>query len=92
MTSYTTRFWFFHAPSGTWRFSEALSSTVPMQLSEDPRTPPTVQEIDIFKERSVAASDWQLTIPTRDLNQPVMHIDQLEDVELYFYHYAVTRP
>lgn len=92
MTSYTTRFWFFHAPSGTWRFSEALSSTVPMQLSPDPRTPPTVQEIDIFKERSVAATDWQLTIPTRDLNQPVLNLDRLDDVELFFYHYAVTRP
>jgi hypothetical protein len=92
LTSYTTRYWFLHDPTKTWRFSEALSSTVTMQLSADPRTPPTVQEISVFKERSVAASDWLLTIFTRDFGQSVLNIDELEDVELYFYHYAVTRP
>jgi hypothetical protein len=92
ITGYTTRFWFFHNPTATWRVSEALSSPVAMQLTADPRTPPTVQEIDVFKERSVAASDWLLSMPTRDLGQQILAIDELDDVELYFYHYAVTRP
>ena len=91
MMAYSTRFWFFHAPSSTWRFSDALSSPVTMQLSADPRVPPTVQQIDIFKERSVATTGWKLTIPTRDLGQTVLDINELDDVELYFYHYAVTR-
>jgi hypothetical protein len=91
LTAFTTRFWFFHAPSGSWRFNEALSSPVNMQLDLDPRTPPTVQEIDIFKERSVATSGWVLVIPTRDQGQDVLNIDELDDVELYFYHYAVSR-
>jgi hypothetical protein len=92
LTSYTTRYWFLHDPTKTWRSTEALSSTVTMQLSPDPRTPPTVQEIDVFKERSVAASDWLLTIFTRDFGQNVLNVHELEDVELFFYHYAVTRP
>ena len=92
MTAYSTRFWFFHAPSSTWRFTEALSSPVTMQLSADPRVPPTVQQLDIFKERSVATTGWKLSIPTRDLGQTVLDINELDDVELYFYHYAVTRP
>jgi len=92
LTAYANRFWFFHAPSGNWRFSEALSSPVSMQLNPDPRTPPTVQEIEIFKERSVATSGWVLSIPTRDLGEPVLDLDQLDDVELLFFHYAVTRP
>src|SRR5690606_23942813 len=91
-TAYATRFWFFHAPSAAWRFTDALSSPVTMQLSDDPRVPPSVQEVDVFKERSVATTGWVLTIPTRDAGQPVLHIHELEDVELYFYHYAVTRP
>jgi len=91
MTAYSTRYWFFH-PSGTWRFSETLSSPVTMQISSNPRVPPTVQQLDIFKERSVATTGWRLTIPTRDLGQTVLKVSELDDVELYFYHYAVTRP
>ncbi|VGO17933.1 hypothetical protein PDESU_06535 [Pontiella desulfatans] len=90
-TAYGTRYWYFHAPSAKWRFSEALKSPVTMQLSADPRVPPTVQEIDIFKERSVATTGWNLTIPTEDLGIPVLDIDELDDIELYFYHYAVSR-
>jgi hypothetical protein len=92
MTAYSTRFWFFHAPSSSWRFNEALSSPVTMQISADPRVPPTVQQIDVFKERSVATTGWKLSVPTRDLGQTVLDIGELDDVELYFYHYAVTRP
>ena len=32
-----------------------------------------------------------LSIPTQDLGVPVLRIDELDDVELYFYHYAVSR-
>jgi hypothetical protein len=91
-TAYSSRFWFLHTASSSWRFTEALMSPVTMQLSADSRVPPTVQEIDVFKERSVATSGWVLLIPTRDAGQSVLDINQLEDVELYFYHYAVTRP
>ena len=56
-----------------------------------PRVPPTVQGIEVFKERSVAATGWVLSIPTLDLGVPVLRIDELNDVELYFYHYAVSR-
>jgi len=90
-TAYSTRYWYFHAPSAKWRFSESLKSPVTMQLSADPRVPPSVQEIDIFKERSVATTGWNLTVPTEDLGIPVLNIDELDDIELYFYHYAVSR-
>ncbi len=91
LTVYSTRYWYFHPPSAAWRFSATLKSPVTMQLSADPRVPPTVQEIDIFKERSVATSGWVLSIPTQDLGVPVLNISELDDVELYFYHYAVSR-
>ena len=92
MTAYSTRYWFFHAPSGNWRFSQAESSPVTMQLNADPRVEPSTQQIEVFKERSVATTGWRLAIPTEDLGTPVLSIDQLDDVELYFYHYATTRP
>jgi hypothetical protein len=92
MTAYSTRFWHFDPFVNQWKHTEALTSTVTMQLSQDSRVPPTVQELEVFKERSVAASGWVLTIPTEDLGTEVMDIDELDDVEIYFYHYAVTRP
>jgi hypothetical protein len=92
LTAYATRYWFFHAPSATWRFSEALSSPITMQLSDDPRVPPSVQEVDVFRERSVANTGWVLTVPTEDAGQPVLNLAELDDVEIYFFHYAVTRP
>jgi hypothetical protein len=91
LTAYSTRYWFFHPPSAAWRFSAALKSPVTMTLTNDSRMPPSVGEISIFKERSVATTGWVLSVPTRDLGVPVLRIDELDDVELYFYHYAVSR-
>ena len=91
LTAYSTRYWFFHPPSAAWRFSEALQSPVTMVLTNDSRIPPSVGEIDVFKERSVATTGWVLSIPTQDLGVKVLKIDELDDVELYFYHYAVSR-
>jgi hypothetical protein len=91
MTAYSTRYWYFHPPSAAWRFSEALSSPVTMCITNDAEAPPSVAQIDVFKERSVATTGWVLTIPTQDLGVPVLKIDELDDVKLYFYHYAVSR-
>lgn len=90
-TVYSTRYWYFHAPSAKWRFSEALKSPVTMVLTNNAEMPPTVAEIDVFKERSVAATGWVLSIPTQDLGVPVLKIDELDDVKIWFYHYAVSR-
>jgi len=92
MTPYNTRYWFYHIPSAQWRSNEALSAPVEMQLTSDPRVPPSVQEIDVFKERSVAASGWVLTLFTRENGVEVLDLSALNDIELYFYHYAYVRP
>jgi hypothetical protein len=85
-----------------WRFREAFTwDSAQMYKDSGPRLdgaagqfnfPPSVLEIDAFRERSVAATDWRLTIPVRDFGSTVLNIDQLEDVEIYFYHYVVQRP
>ena len=91
MTAYNTRYWYFHAPTATWEFSEALTSPVTMTLTNDSKVLTSVVQIDVFKERSVATTGWVLRIPTQDLGVPVLSIDELDDVELGFYHYAVSR-
>lgn len=85
-----------------WRFRESLSwPSAQMRKDSGPRLEgseqnpdvlPSVLQIDAFKERSVAATDWQMIIPTTDLGTTILNIDQLDDVEIYFYHYAVGRP
>jgi hypothetical protein len=56
-----------------------------------PCQPETVGQIDVFEKRSVATTGWLLTISTQDLGVPVLKIDDLNDVELQFYPYAVSR-
>jgi len=34
---------------------------------------------------------WVLSTPTQDLGVPVLRIDELDDVKIWFYHYAVAR-
>lgn len=85
-----------------WRFRESLSWPSAQMLKDsgprqegsvqNPNIMPSVLQIDAFRERSVAATDWQMIIPTIDQQTPILNLDQLDDVEVYFYHYAVGRP
>ncbi len=94
MTSYSTRYWFFDPTPGQqrWKFTEGLTiDAVEMQLSDDPRQPPTVGKIHEFKERSVAATGWRLVIPLVQQNTQVLKLDELNDIEIYFHHYSAQR-
>jgi hypothetical protein len=94
MTAYNTRYWFFDPTPGQqrWKFNEGLTiDAVEMQLSDDPRLPPTVNQILEFKERSVAATGWRLTIPLIQQNTQVLKLDELNDIEIYFHHYSAQR-
>jgi len=62
-----------------------------MELTADPRIPPSALQIEEFKERSVAATGWKLRIPTVSLGVEVMRIDELNDIEIYFHHYSAQR-
>ncbi len=91
MTSYSTRHWFFHAPSLTWRFTEAFSNPVTLTRSPGPRMETSAEEIVVFKERSVATTGWVLTIRVRTGATQFLNIDDLTDVELLFKHSAISR-
>ena len=92
MTPYSTRYWFYDPIEMHWRFNEGLTvENVEMELSPDPRIPPTVLRIEEFKERSVAATGWKLRIPTISLGVRVLRVDELDDVEIYFHHYSAQR-
>lgn len=90
-SAWSTRHWY-TLGNNVWQFREALEVPVTMALSEDSRVPPSVSEINAFRQRSVAATDWRLTIPIEDLGESVLNISELDDIELYFFHRAVARP
>ncbi|MEM7391002.1 MAG: hypothetical protein AAF492_01540, partial [Verrucomicrobiota bacterium] len=102
MTSYSTRVWYFDTDDGIWKFKESLrEELVPMYKTDQPRVNPVVDEnvvpgiaIAAFEERSVAATAWKLLIPTVNSGNGlvILDIDQLEDIEIAFYHYTVNRP
>jgi hypothetical protein len=102
---YSTRYWYQSSTRPgrppVWQFREAFSAPAQMWLTSDPRQEgspgqidvlPSVQQIDAFKERSVATSQWRLIIPSVDEGTALLDIDEIDDIEIYFYHYAVIRP
>lgn len=53
---------------------------------------PTIKSVIEFADRSVAASDWTLTIPLVDSHVDVdFDIAELDDIEVYFHHRFVDR-
>jgi hypothetical protein len=98
MTAYSTRHW--KKVSGRWQFSDGIDAGVSMlkvprtdpRLDGNPDRPdvlPSVNEIDVFKERSVATTRWHLSIPV--IGAASVPIANLDDIEIYFYHWSFNR-
>jgi hypothetical protein len=98
MTAYSTRHW--RKVGSDWRFSDGINAGVSMlkvprtepRLDGNPAAPdvlPSVNQIDVFRERSVATSGWHLAIPVTGAGS--VSIANLDDIEIYFYHWSFNR-
>ena len=63
---------------------------------QEPEVLQSATRIDHFAERSVAASGWVLELDTEkpnpiNSNDKALRLDQLDDIEVYFYHYTANR-
>jgi hypothetical protein len=98
MTAYSTRHW--RQVGGQWRFSDGINAGVSMlkvprtepRLDGNPAAPdvlPSVNQIDVFRERSVATTGWHLAIPVTGAGS--VSIADLDDIEIYFYHWSFNR-
>jgi hypothetical protein len=92
-SDWITGWWLFR--SGRWQHRDTMRVTVDMRLvpSSEAGVEPSPEDFNItqFGERSVAATDWILTIPTLDQGIPVIHIDEIDDIEIWLRHTAFIR-
>jgi hypothetical protein len=94
MTAFSTRFWFFDTALDRFRFNDGfISSGVQVELSPNPEVPPSVEQINDFAERSVAASNWHLSVPVRDRisSTDIARINDMDDILIFFFHQSVSR-
>jgi hypothetical protein len=78
-----------------WRSSDEQTTEIALNLTDLSRyeIPDSVARIDVFRELSVASDGWVLRIYTQDIEgSPVVSIDQIEDIEILFYHVSKERP
>ncbi|HOW68357.1 MAG TPA: hypothetical protein P5186_27955 [Candidatus Paceibacterota bacterium] len=98
MTAYGTRHW--KKVGGQWIFTEGINAGISMlkvprtepRLDGNPAHPdvlPSVNQIDVFRERSVAATRWHLAIPVTGAGS--VSLSNLDDIEIYFYHWSFNR-
>ena len=101
-TLWPTKYWFYDSGQpwavppvpAAWRSSGEQSTDIVLNLTDLSRfeIPDTVSQIDVFRERSVACDGWTLRIFTQQNGVPVIAIDQINDVEILFYHVSKDRP
>ena len=96
---YPTRFWYFDAGNPDrgidqgWKFRDGQEASVTLNLTPPGERDAARNVITVFRERSVATSDWVLQIFTRnDQGEQVLDIGKLNDIELVFEHAAKDRP
>ncbi|MFS1526371.1 hypothetical protein ACL7TT_20175, partial [Microbulbifer sp. 2304DJ12-6] len=91
LVTYSTRFW--DTVEGTqlaFRDSYRVSMAADLDvLSSEPGSSSTVTSV--FKERSVAATGWRLSIKLADRFGPLVDIDAMQDIELVFNHRYKSR-
>ncbi|HUW61600.1 MAG TPA: hypothetical protein VMZ06_11380 [Candidatus Bathyarchaeia archaeon] len=89
MTAWATRYWY--KKDDIWQFKENQTATISINILENPLQPVTVNQINVFKERSVAANGWVLKVFLTENDVQKIDIDNIDDIELYFYHQAKDR-
>ncbi|WKD50336.1 fibronectin type III domain-containing protein [Microbulbifer spongiae] len=91
LVTYSTRFW--DTVEGTqlaFRDSYRVSMAADLDvLSSEPGSSSTVTSV--FKERSVAATGWRLSIKLADRFGPLVDIAAMQDIELIFNHRYKSR-
>lgn len=88
-TDYSTRHYV--RESGKWVQMENLNAFVPVLagtvMQEDPSPPAqdSAYNIDVFRERSIAATKWTLIVPYEQSGLQTIKTDKIDDIYVWFY-------
>ena len=74
---------------GVWTASNTLSAS-PTALLTNATPAPGASVVDVFRERSVACTGWEIRIVLKD-GEDLLSIDEIDDIRIYFRHTAITR-
>jgi hypothetical protein len=90
MTAYPIRHWFYK--DGKWESKPEFGfSSLFARITEDPNVPDTAWQSGEFHELSPAVTKWVLEIPTWKEDLKVVDLDQINDIEIWFYNYYIAR-
>jgi hypothetical protein len=92
MTGYPVRRWILDGTLNRWTSKQEFGfSSINARITEDPSVPPSAWQNAEFHELSPAVSKWILEIPTRKGGVPVVRLEQVSDIEIWFYNYYIAR-
>ncbi|WP_295450104.1 hypothetical protein [uncultured Thiodictyon sp.] len=61
-------------------------------IARDPEAPVESLRKKEFREFSPAVSSWTLEVPTiHSSNQPILDLNKVSDIEIWFYNYYLDR-
>ncbi len=90
MTGYPIRQWFYE--NNEWKSRPCFGfSSINARIAEDTDVPPEAWQKAEFHELSPAVSKWTIEIPTKKLGMPVVNLDTVSDIEIWFCNYYIAR-
>jgi len=88
MTAYSTRYWYYDPGLKKWQSKQTVGAPISIKVSNDPDVPESVYQINVFKEYSIATSEWTLYLAVEDpFGYPLIGLDSVTDIEIHFYFY-----
>lgn len=96
MAAYPVRYWYQTTNPVTgglaFRSKDTFSIPVNAAIARDPAAPEESWRKKEFHELSPAVSTWTLEVPTiHSSNQPILDLDKVSDIEIWFYNYYLVR-
>ncbi len=92
IVTYPVHYWYSsnHSDTGQLEFrsKDTFGISINAAIMPDPKVPVESLRKQEFHEMSPAVSTWTLEIPTiHTSNMPVLDLDQVTDIEIWFYNY-----
>jgi len=95
-TSYPSRYWYQQTDPATgllqFKVKNEFAIALNASVNKDPNAPASTLQKTEFQEMSPAVTKWVLEVPVvHNSGVPVLDLDKVQDIEIWFYNYYKTR-